>query len=65
MEAGDEFGFGFGKIERDTVGFRNRGDEEAEESQDLRPNVPAQDAPLGMVRLRVDDVAKVETAREK
>ena len=65
VKTGDELGFRFGKIERHAVGFRYRRDEKAEESQNLRPDVPAQDAALGMVGLRINDVAQVKTAREK
>ena len=34
--AGDEFGFGFGEIERQAIGFRDRGREIAEKAQNLR-----------------------------
>ena len=36
VESGDEFGFGFRQIERHAIGFRDGGDEEAEEADDLR-----------------------------
>src|ERR1700676_1924444 len=64
-EACHELRFRFRKVERDAVCFRHGSDEETEESEDLRPHVPAKDAAFGMVSLRVDYVAQVETARKQ
>ena len=36
VESGDQFGFRFGQVERDAVGFRDRGGDIAEEADDLR-----------------------------
>ena len=66
VKPGDKFGFRFGKIERHAVGLRDRSHEEAEEPQNLRPHRSSQRLPLlRMVRLRIDDVAQIETSREQ
>src|SRR5882762_375377 len=70
VKAGDEFGFGFGEIEGDAIGFRDGGDEEAEKAEDLREgsakNVPAENAAESekavAVGLIVDDVAEAEAS---
>src|SRR6266403_1949484 len=70
VETGDEFGFGFGEIEGDAIGFRYGGNEEAEEAEDLREgaakNVPAKNAAQAekavTIGLIVDDVAQAEAA---
>ena len=41
VEAADEFGFAFGKIEGSAIGFGDGGHEIAEEADDLRDDVPA------------------------
>src|SRR5712692_8234729 len=51
IEARNEFLLRFGKIERRAISFRDRRYEEAKEAEDLRPHIPAEDAPLGMTRL--------------
>ena len=50
MEAGDKLGFRFRKVEGDAVGFRDRGDEKAEEAEDLRKDVPAENAAIRVKR---------------
>src|SRR4029077_4743797 len=62
VKPGDKLGFGFGKIERNTVGFRDGRNEEAKEPQNLREDVPAKKSPLRVMRLRVDNLAQVEAA---
>src|SRR5216683_2297929 len=68
VEAADELLFGFGKVEGGAIGFRDGGDEEAEEAENLRKgsgeNVPAENsAPIEQavgIGLSVNDVAQAE-----
>ncbi len=61
--AGDDFGFGFRQIERRAVGFRERRDEEQNESNQSprREHMPVRDAE-GVMVLVGDDVVQVERA---
>src|SRR6266478_1370465 len=68
VKTADEFLFSFGKVEGGAIGFRDGGDEEAEEAEDLRKgsgeNVPVENsAPAEKaagVGLSVNDVAQAE-----
>src|SRR5262249_13761589 len=62
MKSGYQLRFGFGQIEWHTIGLGDRSSEEADKSQNLRPYVPAEEAKLGVMRLRIDDVAQAEAA---
>src|SRR5262249_12470459 len=74
VEASDEFGFCFGKIERSTVSFCDRCGEKADETDDLRKQEavtgPADDIPtekanvLGVVLL-LDDALSAERVRHE
>ena len=65
VEAGDEFGLGLRQIEGHAVGLRDCGGEEAEEAEDLGPDIPPRNPPFGVLRLRVDDVAQIEAPRHQ
>src|SRR5947208_9283162 len=70
VEAGDQLGFGFGKIEGDAIGFRHGGDKKTKKAEELREwsgkNVPTEDAvpseEAGRAALALDNVAEAETA---
>src|SRR5262249_41894512 len=63
VKAGHQLLFGFGKIKWRAVGLRDGGDEETEEANNLRKNVPPEN-PFG-TGLRGDDLPQAEAARQK
>src|ERR1700758_2608446 len=55
VKATDQLLLRFRQIEGSAVGFRNRRSKKAEEAENLRPEIPAEKAPFGMARLRIDN----------
>ena len=62
MEAGDELGFGFGKIEGRAVGLGRRGDDVHREGHDHEAEI-VEHEPDAALLLRLDDPDHAERAR--
>src|SRR5689334_11433824 len=61
VKTGDEFGFGFGQIERNAIRLGNRGDQVNDETERVEKYVPTRAVPGGLV---LDDLSEIECAGE-